>query len=39
MLEQGCSGGESHEYTPWKKGSEWIAIMGKINVYGLSFDG
>jgi len=39
MLEQGCSGGESHEYTPWKKGSGETAIIGKINVGGSSFDG
>ena len=38
MLEQGCSGGESHEYTPWKKGSGWIAIIVEINVGGSSFD-
>jgi hypothetical protein len=39
MPKQRCSGGESHEYTPWKKGSGGIAIIGEINVYRLSFDG
>jgi hypothetical protein len=37
--EHRCVGAFLHEYTLWKKGSGRIAIIGKINVGGSSFDG
>ena len=37
--EHRCVGAVLHESILRKKGSEWLAIIGEINVGGLSFDG